>query len=300
VALVIGELLSEARAMSPREAMREIVRGFRENDLMTYASAITFRVSFAIIPLALMTLGLLGAFGLTKVWSDELAPRVQEQTSGPAFEVIDQTVRQALEQKQLFWVTIGAVIAIWAVGGAMRTIMLVLSRIYEDDDDRTSKERSITSLWLATLATVLLLAAVASITVLPDLLGGGALAGALGWVLGVVLLFATVGSIVRFAPKRSRPLRWVSFGSVLVIVGWIAASLVFAWYINSLVDPGSVFGGLSVAMIALAYLYLSVIVFLTGLQLDSLIRRQLEPPEVPEPGEPSEIIVAKSLASVEN
>lgn len=285
--------------MSPREALREIVRGFRENDLMTYASAIAFRVSFAIIPLALMTLGLLGAFGLTRVWSSDLAPRVQEQTSGPAFEVIDQTVRQALEQKQLFWVTIGAVIAVWAVGGAMRTIMLVLSRIYEDDDDRSSLERSLTSIWLATLATVLLLAAVASITALPDLIGGGPLAAALGWVVGVVLLFATVGSIVRFAPKRSRPLRWVSFGSVIVIVGWIAASLVFAWYINSLVDPGSVFGGLSVVMIALAYLYLSVIVFLTGLQLDSLIRRQLEPPE-PDPADHPEIVVAKSLASVEH
>jgi membrane protein len=285
--------------MRPREAAREIVRGFTENDLPNYASAIAFRVAFAVVPLTLMALGLLGGFGLADVWSDELAPRVQDQTSDAAFQVIDQTVRQVLEERQLFWATLGAVIAIWAVAGALRTIMVVLSRIYESDDDRSRVERSVTSIWLAALVTALMLAAVASITSMPELLGGGLLAGAAGLIVGIALLFATIGAIVRFAPRRSRPLRWVSFGSVLVIVGWIVASLLFGWYVTSVVNPGSVFGSLSVVMIALGYIYLSAIVFVGGLQLDSLIRRQLEP-EPPDAADHPEIIVAKSLSSVEH
>jgi membrane protein len=86
-----------------------------------------------------------------------------------------------------------------------------------------------------------------------------------------------VFAIVRFAPCRERPVRWVGFGAVLVIVGWIVSSLGFGWYVTSVADYSSVFGNLAAVMVTLGYIYLGAIVFLTGLQLDSLIRHQVEP-----------------------
>src|SRR4051812_36176225 len=182
-----------------RKWWHELVRAFGENDLLTYASAISFRVLFAVVPLTLLGLGLLGAFGLTEVWSSDVAPQVKAQTSGPAYEVIDQTVRRVLEDKQLFWVTAGALIAIWEVSAAMRAVMTVLSRIYGTGEDRDFRRRFPRSLWLAALVTVLLLAAVAAVTVIPRVVDGfgGTL---LGWLLGIVLLFVAVGAIVRLAP----------------------------------------------------------------------------------------------------
>src|ERR671933_832971 len=107
---MIGGLLREARALKPRQAWREILRGFEENDLLTYASAISFQVFFALIPLALLGLGLLGAFGLSDVWSSDLAPKLHDSASPAAFKVIDQTVRQVLAEKRLFWASAGALI----------------------------------------------------------------------------------------------------------------------------------------------------------------------------------------------
>src|SRR3954453_15367395 len=135
--------------------MKRLLRAFEENDLLTYASAISFRVLFAVVPLTLLGLGLLGAFGLTEVWSSDVAPHVKDQASGPAFQVIDDTVRKVLAEKQLFWVTAGALIAIWEVSGAMRAMMTVLSRIYGDDDERGFWPRALRSIWLSTLVTVL-------------------------------------------------------------------------------------------------------------------------------------------------
>src|SRR3954465_10622317 len=203
-----------------RKWLHELVRAFGENDLLTYASAISFRVLFAVVPLTLLGLGLLGAFGLTDVWSSAAAPHVKEQTPGPAFQVIDDTVRKVLADKQLFWITAGALIAIWEVSGAMRALLTVLSRIYGDGDERDFWPRVLRSIWLATLVTVLLLSAVAAITVIPRALDGFP-GTVLGWGARLALLFSTVGLIVRLAPERDRPLRWISFGSVLVIAGWI-------------------------------------------------------------------------------
>jgi membrane protein len=274
---MLGGLLREARALKPREAWREILAGFERNDLLTYASAISFQVFFALIPFALLGLGLLGAFGLTDVWSSDVAPKLRETASPAAYKVIDETVRHVLGQKQLFWATAGAVIAVWEVSGAMRATMQVLNRIYGAKDRRNFGRRIGVSIWLSGLVTILLLLSVVSAKAIPPLLGGGVLPTMVGWIPTIALMFATVAAVVRFAPCTERPVRWIGFGSVLVIFGWVVSSVVFGWYVSDVADYGSVFGSLAVVMVTLGFIYLAAIVFLTGLQLDSLIRHQVEP-----------------------
>src|SRR3954453_22645597 len=246
---MVGGLLREARALKPRETWGAILRGFAANDLLTYASAISFQVFFALIPLTLLTLRLLGAFGLTHVWTGDFAPHVKANLSHDAYAVIDQTVRKVLAHQRVFWATAGALIAVWEVSGAMRATMQVLNRIYDTSDDRTFWRRVGVSIWLSALVTVLLLAAVAATKAVPALLGGGALAGIAGWIVAIALMAATVAAIVRFGPSKERPLRWVTFGTLLVIFGWFVASLMFGWYVTDVADYNSVFGSLSVVMV---------------------------------------------------
>src|ERR687884_1345301 len=94
-------LLREARALKPRQAWRDIVRGFDENDLLTYASAISFQVFFALVPLALLALGLIGMLGLSNWWSTDAAHTVQANVSAPVYHVIDDTVRKILAHRQV-------------------------------------------------------------------------------------------------------------------------------------------------------------------------------------------------------
>lgn len=286
-------LVNDAKAISPRAAWHAVLRGFHDNDLLTYASAISFQVVFALVPLALLALGLLGSFGFSDVYSRDVAPTIKDSVSAPAFEVIDKTVRQVLHHRQLFWATLGAAIAVWEVSGAMRATMQVLNRVYGVPEQRSFRRKLAESILLSTIVTVLLLLAAAVTKVGPlvakALFGEGALVSVLSflasWGAAVVLLFLVVTLVVRYAPDTRRPVRWVSFGGVLVIVGWIVVSLVFGWYITSLANYESLFGSLAVVMVTMSYIYLSTIVFLTGVQLDSLIRDQVDARETPEPAQ---------------
>jgi membrane protein len=302
---MIACLVADARALSPRGAAREILRGFKENDLLTYASAISFQVFFALVPLALVGLGLLSLFGLSDVWSRDVAPDVKAAVSAPAFQVIDDTVTKILGQRQLFWVTLGAVIAVWEVSGAMRATMQVLNRVYNVPEQRSFRRKLGESIALSTVVACLMLAAVA-ITKLGPLaarswIGDSGLVSTLAtlcsWALTIALLFLVVRLVVRYAPDTRRPVRWINFGATIVIFGWVVMSLVYGWYVTSLADYASIFGSLSVVMVTLSYLYLSAIVFLSGVQLDSLIHQQVEngrcEPE-PEP-EPSGLVIVRSM-----
>jgi membrane protein len=281
---MIACLVSDARALSLRAATRDILAGFKQNDLLTYASAISFQIVFALVPLVLLALGLMGTLGLTNWWSTDAAHTVRDNVSPPVYHVIDDTVRKILAHRQLFWVTLGAVIAVWEVSGAMRATMQVLNRVYGVKEGRSFWRKLGESIVLSTAVTFMLLLAAAVVKVGPDtakdIFGDASavsvLAFLVSWGTAVALLFLVVAMVVRFAPDTRRPVRWVTFGGLIVIVGWIAMSLLYGFYISSLADYASIFGSLAVVMVTMSYIYLSAIGFLTGVQLDSLIRRQVD------------------------
>jgi membrane protein len=279
-----GGIWTAVRALRPRRTVEALVRGYVENDLLTYASAISFRVFFALIPLGLFALGVLGFLHLDEVWREDIAPEIRPSVSPAAFTVIEGTVKEVLGQRQLFWITLGVAIAIWQISGAMRAIMRVFNAIYGVEDQRSFWRGILVSCTLATLVGVLILVAVVVARFgragVQAALGGSpfvaVLAFALRWGVTIALLLLVVAILGRFAPATRRPVRWGSFGALLVVVGWVAMSLIFAWYVSTIADYGSIYGSLATMIVTLEYLYLSVIVFLTGIQIDALARDSVE------------------------
>jgi membrane protein len=263
-----GGPLARLFRLDTRRTAKSLVRSFAEHDLLTYASAISFQSFFALIPLTLTALGLLGLFSLESVWSDQLARDLRPQVSGPVFEVINSTVQKVLQSKQIFWGTFGALLTIWEVSGAMRAVMTVLDRIYRVPSQRPWKQRYALSIGLSALTIVLLLAA--GFVFVAGNLVDGVLTGILRWPVAGVLLLLALAAVVRWAPAERRPWRWVSFGTGLVVVAWLGMSAGFGLYLRTLADYGSIFGNLATLIVTLEYLYMTAIVFLAGLALDAI------------------------------
>ena len=262
----------------PRE-IPGVVEGFRRNHLLIYASAIAFQVLTALVPGLLFAFGLLGFLDLTVVWEKELRPAIVESVSIPALSVIDSTVEQVFESKQLFWVTLGAMLAVYQLSGAVRAAMEALNRVQQIEEDRPWLARFARSVLLAMGTGALIILAMLSIVAVPLVLGevSGVLQVAIGvlrWVLAAALLGVAVGLIVHYGPNCPQPLGWVSLGAGLIIAAWLAMSALFGLYLGTVASYGSIFGNLATVVILLAYLYASSIVFLAGAQMDALLRKR--------------------------
>jgi membrane protein len=261
-----------------RATLRRYVDAYVENDLLTYASAISFQILSAVVPFLLFGFALLGFLNLESAWSEDLAPRVKEGISPAAFAFVDEAVMKALRNRQVFWITVGFLIALWEVSGAIRAVMGALNRVYGDETRRSWRRRMLISTALALAVGACWLGAIAVVVLGPLLLGevsgvAAALAFVVRWAVAGLLLLLAVAILLHYAPERRQPAEWVTFGAVLIMAGWILMSLAFGFYLRDVADYNSIFGGLASVVVLIAYLYASALVFLGGVQVDALLRR---------------------------
>jgi membrane protein len=263
-----------------QELVRALLDGFEQHDLLTYASAISFQILTAIIPFLLFVLGVAGLLHLDSVWRDHLEPQIRANVSGPVFAVIQNAVHTVFASRRVLWATVGGGLALWQVSGAVRAVMGALAGIYGASVQRSFVRRYTVSFVLSIEVGACFILAALCLLFAPFFSVGHSgivwdtFAFLLRWALVVALLLLAVGLLVRHAPATPQTLPWVSLGATIVITSWVIVSLVFYLYLTDLASYESVFGSLASVIVAMAYLYISAIVFLFGAQLDAIIRAQ--------------------------
>ncbi len=265
----MGAVMPEVRRVGLKALVRDVLAGYERADLLTYGSAIAFQIIFALIPLALFALGLLGYLGLDGAYRDDLQPELRGAMSADVFRVVDSTIKRVLGAQSLFWITAGAVIAVWEMSGAMRAVMAVLDRIYGSARERGFRERYLVSTWLALGCGVLLLAAAATVQFAP-------VPTPVAWLGGLVFMVAAIGLLIRVAPVDGHGWQLVSVGTGVVVVAWVGTSVVFGLYVTQIADYGSIFGNLATVIIVFEYFYLAACAFLTGAVLDAILRERAD------------------------
>jgi len=276
----LRRVVTDARALGPRELAGAVVEGFGQQGLLIEAGAIAFRVFLAVITAALCVLGVLSFLGLGELYAREVVPPLRASVSPAAFQLIDGAVTQVLREQELFWVTAGAALAIWEISAVVRATGQILNRMYRPRAQRSllrelaetmAAGAAVALLWLGALAAVRL-----GGPAIDSLLGTGWLAQAISflvrWGVAVTLLLATVTIMARVGLER--PLRWVTFGSLVAVLGWIGMSLLFRLYVTEVASFNSVFGGLATAFIFAEYLLLSAVVLLAGLLIDAIVEER--------------------------
>jgi membrane protein len=258
-----------------RDTVDVWVELFAEHELLTYASAIAFRMLIGLVAIVLLALGVLDVTGQESVWRDHVGPAIEPKLLPAVYGGIDATAEKIFQAGGWSVVIVGSALAIWDVGSAVRACAGALNRIYDAQETRPFWIRLPLSLGLAALIIAAVIGSFLLLVAAKGIGSGGAgFALAVGrYLLVILLLGLAIGVLVRFAPAERRAKKWATTGSALVVVAWLVASIVFKWYVTSLASFKTAVGTLAVVFVLTAYLYTSAIVFLVGVQLDELLRK---------------------------
>ena len=178
--------------------------------------------------------------------------------------------------------SLASLMTLWYVSGSVRAVMGATNDVYGVEEPRPLKVRYPISIALAAAITICVVGALLAVLVGPALARHGVLEVVVEigrWVVAVLLLALAVGLLMRFAPAEPRPYAWVSGGCVIVIVAWVAATLIFRLFVTDLANFKTATGSLAVFLVLSGYVYTSAIIFLVGVELDELLRADAKPGE---------------------
>jgi len=247
---------------------------FVEHNLLTYAAAVAFQMIVALLPLAVLGLALLGAFGLGHLWADTLAPGLRGRLTPPVFHGIDSAGRQIVSSGLAATIVVAGLLSVWYLTAAVRTVMEALNKIHDVVDERPWWKRGLLALGLGAAVGVATVGSFLIVTWASTVSGTASVVLDIGrWIVAVVLLSLVVALLVRTAPAEHPAPRWASAGSVLIVITWIVATLLYKVWLTDLVDLKKPTGILAGLLALAVYLFVTSAVFLVGVQLDETLRK---------------------------
>ena len=277
---VVGLAEQVVRSRGRRDLKRlanQVAAAMDRHGVLTDATAIAFRMLFALAFLSLTGLAFAGAVHVEGIWSHQIGPNIARMVSPNFYRELDHSVDQVLTARRWWWLSVGLVLTVWQVSSGVRALMTALDSIYEVKDRRPFWVRMGISIGLAALiiATLFVIAAAlllsASGRSTPAMLRVGE--AILRFSFSAVVLLFLVSMLLRFTTPAHLRIKWVTLGSTITITIWLAASWLFGWYIANFAYRGyqQAFGILSLLIVVMTYLYVASIAFLVGAELDALL-----------------------------
>jgi membrane protein len=280
-----AETPTDLKAASWWSVLKRTVTEFKEDNLTDWAAALTYYGVLAIFPALIVLVSVLGLIGDSA--TQPLIDNLGKVAPGPAKEIFTSAIENLQGSKGaagIFFI-VGLAGALWSASGYVAAFMRASNSIYDIEEGRPIWKTLPTRVVL----TVVLLALLAISAIAVTLTGG--LAKQVGGVIGLSDTAITVWNIAKWpvlvlvvsfmfallywaAPNVKHPkFRWVSPGGVLAVIGWVIASLAFAFYVANFGSYNKTYGALAGPIVFLVWLWISNIMVLLGAEFNAELER---------------------------
>ncbi|HKP38946.1 MAG TPA: YihY/virulence factor BrkB family protein [Pyrinomonadaceae bacterium] len=202
---------------------------------------------------------------------------------GSAFHLIDATMSEISNSSGAGKLSFGLLAALWAASNGMGAITESLNRAYDVEERRSWwKQRAVA---IALTVTLSLLIIAALVLVMGGTRIAEYLAGAYGlstfflvswkvlqWPIALAFMLLAFALIYFFAPDlRDQDWKWITPGSVIGVVLWLAVSFAFKGYLHFFDSYSTTYGSLGAVIVLMLWLYLTGLAVLIGGQVNSEI-----------------------------
>ncbi len=256
----------------------------QKDRILAVAAGVTFYTLLALFPAIAAFVSIYGLVADAATISQHLAT-LSGLLPGGALDVIGEQVKRISSQgSQTLSLTLAGslLFSLWSANAGMKAMIDALNIAYEEDEKRGFIKLNLVSLAFTLGAMLFMMLALAAIVVIPIVLkfiGLGTVAEVLislsRWPLLLVAVAFGLALLYRFGPSRARARwRWVSWGSGVAAVLWIAVSVLFSWYAANFGKYNETYGSLGAVIGFMRWFWMSTIVILAGAELNAEIEHQ--------------------------
>jgi membrane protein len=265
-------------------ALKRSFSAFMADDCMGLSQQVAYSSLLAFFPAVAFLVGALGLFDLfddVKTLLDPIAPN-------GVIKFISSLQQDSSGGTSAAAFTIGLIGAVWAASGAMGSVIKAVNRAYDRPETRPFWQARAIAIVLV-IVTGIATAGIFLLIVVGGALGDAIaskahLGGAFTWTWGIlrwpiafcaILLFFAF--VYYLAPNRDqRSWKWITPGSFLGGLLWLALSGLFALYVTFAGHYTKTYGTIASGVILLLWLNYSAFALLFGAELNSELERQAD------------------------
>jgi membrane protein len=269
-----------------RAAFKGTFKEFLADDCLGLAQQIAFSSLLAFFPSVILLVGLLGVIGPGAY--DSLVNLLDSVAPKAVLDAINLAKKSSANDStaSAIALTVGVIGALWAATGATSSIVKAVNRAFDLEETRPFWKVRLLALGLVVLIG-LVTAGVFVLIVFGGPLGEAianradlgreftVVWNALRWPIAFGGILLSNGAVYWLAPDRTpRSWKWLTPGSLLAALLWLAVSALFALYTSYSSSYNRTYGSLAGAIILLLWLYYSAVALLLGAELNAELERR--------------------------
>jgi membrane protein len=176
----------------------------------------------------------------------------------------------------------GLLISLGSANSGVVALFDALNVVY-DEREKRSLVRLYATTFLFTLAGIVtVIVAITGVVILPVMLKFVGLSTTTEWLLAIlrwpvllVTIMVGLACIYRYGPsRRDARWRWVTWGSILAALLWMASSMLFSWYVATFDSYNRIYGSLGAGVGFMVWLWISAVIVLLGGELNAQMEHQ--------------------------
>jgi membrane protein len=266
------------------DVVKRVYRQIGEDNIGIAAAGVAFYAFFALFPLIAATIAIYGLITDPITAQQQMAAIAKELPEQSAKLVQDQ-LRQIARSSPvaLSWgLVISILLSLWSANKGTQALFQAINIAYNEKNNRGFLNGNLITLLFTILGIVVAILSIILVIALPAFTSRLELPYALQvmvfiarWIILAVVLIAGLAILYRFAPDREKPRwQWVSWGSVIATVFWLAGSWGFSYYVKNFSNYNATYGSLAAVVILLLWFNLSSFIVLLGAEINSELERQ--------------------------
>jgi membrane protein len=263
------------------DLLKRAGKGAWDDNVLDLAAQQAYYFFFALFPAILFAFAIASFFPLASLINDTVA-MMSRFAPKAVIDIITQQMQEMSNQKSGGILTFAFLVTIWSSSGAMVSIITTLNAAYDVTESRPWWKTRFIAVTLTMGIGIFILASmflvIAGPTVAETIAARMHLGPAfkwtwlvLQWPLVCALVASGIGLIYYFAPDVEQDWVWITPGSVLATVLWIAVSLALKMYYQLVPSASASYGAIGGIMVLMLWFYCSGIALLLGAEMNAEI-----------------------------
>lgn len=262
-----------------KKNLKKLIYRFKHDDVMALASMLSYSLLLSFFPFMVFLITLAG-YGEVK--NEDVLGVMAEILPSSAFHLVSTTIKEITASRNVHLLSISLIFTIFAASGGFNAVIKGINMAYGEKENR-----SFIRVQLIAIACTVGITFIIIITVIMLVLGQTIsfllavkanysfiylfLWNVLRYLLILFSLIVVFAVLYKLTPCRKLTFREVVPGTLFATFGWIAASLIFAYYVNNFANYSKVYGSIGAVMVLMSWLFITSIIIIFGGEINALI-----------------------------